>query len=41
MDGAGMGLFWIWPALVLIAVVLLLGSLAYRLTHNRGPGPRE
>jgi len=35
-----MGLFWIWPALVLIAMVLL-GSLAYRLTRNRGPGPRE
>ncbi|WP_298795897.1 SHOCT domain-containing protein [uncultured Pseudonocardia sp.] len=35
-----MGLFWIWPVLVLIGVVLL-GYLAYRLTRNRGPGPGE
>lgn len=33
-----MGLFWIWPVLVLIGVVLL-GYLAYRLVQNRQPGP--
>lgn len=39
MDGPMMmGWFWIWPALVLIGVVLL-GHLAYRLIQNRRPGP--
>jgi putative membrane protein len=34
------GWFWIWPALVLIGVILL-GYLAYRLTQNRGGSPGE
>ncbi len=37
MDGSMMGWLWIWPALVLIGVVLL-GYLAYRLARNSGPG---
>ena len=39
MSGA-MGLFWIWPVLVLVGVVLL-GYHAYRLTQNRRPGSGE
>lgn len=37
MGGSTMGLFWIWPVLVVIGVVLL-GYLAYQLTQSQRPG---
>ncbi len=39
MGGSTMGLFWIWPVLVVIGLALL-GYLAYRLVNDdRGTRP--